>query len=988
MGFDDDGRLFITETGWNAWEEINTGGAGANFGWPFFEGGDGGVLVRANGYRDFPQAGAFYAAQANGSILITPAFRAFAHDSSLPGYQVQAITGGDVFYDGGRYPIELRDDYFFYDVPEGELYSVDVNDRREVRFLTSAPGTMIVDMKQGPDGYVYYVDLGGGTNNGGKVGRILISAPTVDPSIFVPLGSATATANPAQFTLTNAALQGGAVMSNVRLDLQANFSIAFDLNFGADPGGADGAAFVLHNSPAGAATVGAAGAYQGLANIANGLGIAFDTYYNPTLGDLASDFASFVDTDLLTRSNLVALPELEDGQFKNIAVTWNATSHTLTYFMNGVQIGQLIDANFTNTYFGGSNFAYFGFTGGTGGAFNVQTVRVGEVVAAFEGASNLYPPVAVDDAAVGLLNTPLVLAAGLLTANDTDLDYSPLSVTAVSNAQHGAVVLTNGQITFTPTAGYVGTASFEYTVSDGAATDIGLVTVDVRATAPPTLTLAGAATRALSGDYVITPAAADKVGAATAPVRIDIRQNFSIAFDMNFGADPAGADGAAFVLHNDPFGAAKLGYAGAYQGLAGIVNGLGIAFDTYYNPTLGDLPNDYSSFVDTDTLTRTVLSDLGNIEDGVARSILVTWNAANHTLAYSVNGVQLGQIIDANFAATYFGGSNYVYFGFTGSTGGLFNVQTARLTNVTATYEGAASNLPPVAVDDAFFAATNTPVTLPSKALLANDTDGDGDTLTVSAVSNATGGAVSLTGGNVVFTPTTGFSGVAGFDYTTSDGKGGSDLGHVTLNVRPALTAGFVANGSAVAGPNGAFTLNSAISQVGEVNSTQRIDVRQNFTITFDMFFGVDPAGADGGAFVLHNSPAGGDFGRPRRLPRPCKHRQRARDRVRHILQPDAGRPPKRFLQLHRYRHAGAHRRCRSRRNRGRPLQDNRRKLERRERCSCLHHERRANRFAHQRYTGRNVFRRLQLRVFWLHWRDRRPLQPPCRACDQRRRHL
>ena len=43
VAFAPDGRLFIADTGWNSWEEIDSGGPGANFGWPFYEGGDGGV---------------------------------------------------------------------------------------------------------------------------------------------------------------------------------------------------------------------------------------------------------------------------------------------------------------------------------------------------------------------------------------------------------------------------------------------------------------------------------------------------------------------------------------------------------------------------------------------------------------------------------------------------------------------------------------------------------------------------------------------------------------------------------------------------------------------------------------------------------------------------------------------------------------------------------------------------------------------------------
>jgi hypothetical protein len=33
------GTIYLGDVGWTAWEEVNTGGSGANFGWPYYEGG-------------------------------------------------------------------------------------------------------------------------------------------------------------------------------------------------------------------------------------------------------------------------------------------------------------------------------------------------------------------------------------------------------------------------------------------------------------------------------------------------------------------------------------------------------------------------------------------------------------------------------------------------------------------------------------------------------------------------------------------------------------------------------------------------------------------------------------------------------------------------------------------------------------------------------------------------------------------------------------
>lgn len=176
MAFDTNGNLLITETGWESFEEINSGGPGANFGWPYYEGGDNGVLLPAPGYSQFPEAAAFYADVAAGNITITAPVRAFSHDSSDPGYQVQSITGGGVIYTGDKYPALFQNDYFFADFSQGEIFTVDVNDRRDTSFLYNRPGEFgPVHFEQGPDGYVYYVDI-----VSGEIGRLVITGGPAD----------------------------------------------------------------------------------------------------------------------------------------------------------------------------------------------------------------------------------------------------------------------------------------------------------------------------------------------------------------------------------------------------------------------------------------------------------------------------------------------------------------------------------------------------------------------------------------------------------------------------------------------------------------------------------------------------------------------------------------------------------------------------------------------------------------------------------------
>ncbi|MCP4361462.1 MAG: tandem-95 repeat protein, partial [Chloroflexi bacterium] len=106
-------------------------------------------------------------------------------------------------------------------------------------------------------------------------------------------------------------------------------------------------------------------------------------------------------------------------------------------------------------------------------------------------------------------------------------------------------------------------------------------------------------------------------------------------------------------------------------------------------------------------------------------------------------------------------------------SGGLCNTATV---DVTVN----ADNSAPVANDDS--AATNeaTAVTID---VLFNDSDVDGDSLSLESVTQPVSGTAVISGTMVVYTPTVGFSGSDSFTYTVSDGNGGSDTATVTVTV-------------------------------------------------------------------------------------------------------------------------------------------------------------------------------------------------------------
>jgi hypothetical protein len=92
---------------------------------------------------------------------------------------------------------------------------------------------------------------------------------------------------------------------------------------------------------------------------------------------------------------------------------------------------------------------------------------------------------------------------------------------------------------------------------------------------------------------------------------------------------------------------------------------------------------------------------------------------------------------------------------------------------------GSTNNLP-FAVADSATTRPGMPITV---HVLANDTDPDGDPLTVTSVSSPQHGTATTDGQSVTYTPEPGFVGVDSFSYFVADGKGGEVAGTVTVTV-------------------------------------------------------------------------------------------------------------------------------------------------------------------------------------------------------------
>lgn len=105
----------------------------------------------------------------------------------------------------------------------------------------------------------------------------------------------------------------------------------------------------------------------------------------------------------------------------------------------------------------------------------------------------------------------------------------------------------------------------------------------------------------------------------------------------------------------------------------------------------------------------------------------------------------------------------------------------ATLTDGTITVSGAPVNANPTPIMDEATTDEDTPVTI---NILANDTDPDGDPLTVDSVGDPEHGTVVLNGdGTITYTPEMNYYGTDTFDYTVNDDQGGSATAAVTVTI-------------------------------------------------------------------------------------------------------------------------------------------------------------------------------------------------------------
>lgn len=365
------------------------------------------------------------------------------------------------------------------------------------------------------------------------------------------------------------------------------------------------------------------------------------------------------------------------------------------------------------------------------------------------GASTNHVPVANSQSLQTNQNTSLPIT---LTASDSDGDA--LSYSVVTSPLHGSLSGTAPNLIYVPTTNYSGADSLQFVVNDG---KVNSATATI-------------AINVVSSNHA--PVASAK--------SVNVLHDHTVSIVLS-GTD-ADSDPLTFSVVSNP----------AHGTLTGAVPNL------TYHPNTGYNGSDSFTYKandgKVDSAIATVL--IGVIDTApVASSLMIqtTQNTAKviallasdadgDSLAYSVtqpaHGLLTGAAPNLTYTPTnaYSGADNFTFKANDGSADS--NVATVSIT-VTGVATPA-TNHSPVASDQNVQTAQGTAI-----AIALTATDVDGDSLSYSYV-QPTHGALSGTAPNLIYTPTSGYSGPDSFMFKANDGVVDSNTGVVTINVVPA----------------------------------------------------------------------------------------------------------------------------------------------------------------------------------------------------------
>ncbi|HHF3006161.1 TPA: tandem-95 repeat protein, partial [Vibrio diabolicus] len=422
-------------------------------------------------------------------------------------------------------------------------------------------------------------------------------------------------------------------------------------------------------------------------------------------------------------------------------------------------------------------------------------------------------PIALNDATITEEDTSVTID---VLPNDTDVDGDELSIQSASvPSDQGTVEIIDGKLVFTPAENFHGDAEITYTITDGALTDQATVNVTVNAVNDTPVVESSIADQTLAEDFT--------------PYTIDLNTAFSdVDGDLAFSV--SGNSNVNVSIEN---GIATISPTADWNGSEELMftatDPSGESASQTVNFTVApvaDIESDRATVVeDTPTIINVLGNDTFEGDDKVV-SLDTSKGPANGTVSVNPDG-----------SVTYTPNDNYHgtdSFTYIVTSGGVLESTTVNV-DVTPVNDA------PMAKDDTATTQEDTAVTID---VLPNDTDVDGDKLSIESASlPKEQGTVEVVNGKLVFTPAENFNGDAEITYTITDGVL-TDQATVNVTVNAVNDAPVVESNIADQTLAEDFTpytinLNTAFSDVDNVDGELTFSVSGNSNIQVAIVNGI-----------------------------------------------------------------------------------------------------------------------------------------------------
>ncbi|MDB9922582.1 Ig-like domain-containing protein, partial [Polaribacter sp.] len=376
---------------------------------------------------------------------------------------------------------------------------------------------------------------------------------------------------------------------------------------------------------------------------------------------------------------------------------------------------------------------------------------------------------AVNDAPVAMADTATVLEDSALTnidivSNDTDVEGDTLTlITATPDGSGTVSVNADGvSVDYTPAANFNGTETITYTVSDGTDTSTGTLTITVTAVNDAPVAVSDTAT--VEEDTSLT------VDVISNDTDVDVTDTLTLI--------TATPDGSGTVSVNADGVSVDYTPAANFNGTETITYTVSDGTDTSTGTltitvtSVNDAPvaiADTASVDEDTSLTVDVILNDTDVDITDTLTLILATTDGSGTVSVNADGVSVDYTPAANFNGTET--ITYIVFDGTDTSIGTLTITV-------------------IPVNDAPVAVSDTATVLEDSALtnidiVSNDTDVEGDTLTLTAATTDGSGIVSVNadGLSVDYTPAANFDGIEVITYAVSDGVDSDDTGILTITV-------------------------------------------------------------------------------------------------------------------------------------------------------------------------------------------------------------